>query len=211
MGYGFAYDPPPSVCAKGPRPGAKALRDGVKASFPVTDLGIFNCRPVRVKGATVLSFHADGRAVDFGCKGEVNRLLCLALVANAETLGIQEVIGTGRRRWDSRSREWHHYAGDDPHDTHVHVALCTRAADTLTLATVKSVLGEHQEEDDMAQVPQAEWDNAKTAIRLMHESLGRVEAMVAAGKGVSAADIAAAIPAELAEQVADELAERLKA
>jgi len=154
MGYGLVYDGPPTRCAKGPRPGTKALEKGVMERFGCGTQGIFNCRPIRTKGSTVLSFHADGRAWDAKCSGELNRRIADWLVANADELGVQEVICTGRRRWTSRTRTWAHYGGDDDHSTHVHVAQCIRAANSLTLATVRAIGGEgptppDQEDDDM--------------------------------------------------------------
>lgn len=113
---------------------------------------------------------------------------------------------------------WRPYSPNNPrrnkHIAHAHFAVGrgpdsepTQPYDDTTPWGIAALLG--GDEDDMAQVDQAEWDELQTRVRLSHESLARVEAMVAAGKGVSAADIANAIPKDLAEQVAQELAERL--
>lgn len=153
MTFGYVYDGPPAKCAKGPRPGTKALRDGVMERFGCGDDGIFNCRPTRNKGSKTLSFHADGRAWDARCTDDLNRRIAAWLVEWADVLGIQEVISY-RRRWDSKTRLWRVYTGDDPHTGHVHAAQCIRAANSLTLATVRAI--EHgapgpipPEEDDM--------------------------------------------------------------
>lgn len=150
--YGFAYDGPPTKCSGGARLGTRALRDGVIERFGCGDLGIYNCRTVRVSGSSTKSFHADGRAWDAGCTGDLNRRIAQWLVDNANELGVQEVISY-RRRWDARTRRWDVYQGDDDHTTHVHVAQCIRAANDLTLATVRSIdggaPGPIDQEDDM--------------------------------------------------------------
>lgn len=138
MGYGFVYDGPPTRCAKGPRPGTKALSVGVMERFGCGTDGIFNCRPTRNSGSTTLSFHADGRAWDAKSTGELNRRIAAWLVQWADELGVQEVISY-RRRWDARTRQWRVYNGDDPHTGHVHVSQCIRAANSLTLATVRAI------------------------------------------------------------------------
>ncbi len=138
MGYGYAYNGPPTKCSKGPRSGTIALRDGVMERFGCGDDGIFNCRPIRVAGAKVLSFHADGRAWDAHATGEQNRRIASWLVQHANELGVQEVISY-RRRWDARTREWRVYNGDDPHTGHVHTSQCSLAASTLTIETVRAI------------------------------------------------------------------------
>lgn len=156
MGYSYAYDGPPSKCAKGSRPGTKALRAGVIERFGCGDDGIFNCRPTRNRGSTTLSFHADGRAWDAHGTGELNKRIAAWLVDHADELGVQEVISY-RRRWDARTRKWSVYTGDDPHEQHVHVAQCIRAANTLTLTQVRAIQDgapgplptPHQEDDTM--------------------------------------------------------------
>lgn len=156
MSYGYAYDGPPTKCAKGPRPGTKALEAGVMERFGCGTDGIFNCRPIRTAGSTTLSFHADGRAWDAKCTRDLNRRIAAWLVQWADELGIQEVISY-RRRWDARTKTWRVYNGDDPHTGHVHVSQCTRAANGLTLATIRAIEdgapgpipGPHQEDDDM--------------------------------------------------------------
>ncbi len=137
MGYGYAYDGPPTKCLGRARKGTKALRAGVIEAFPhVGDQGIYNCRDVR--GGGTLSFHADGRAWDAKCAGQLNADVAAFLVEHADALGIQEVISR-RRRWDSRTRKWVDYHGVDDHTTHVHVSQCIAAANALTIDDVRAV------------------------------------------------------------------------
>lgn len=152
--YGYAYDGPPTKCHTGPRSGTVALRNGVMERFPgVKDLGIFNCRYTRTKNSKTYSFHADGRAWDAGCSGDLADEVADFLVAHADVLGVQEVI-RNRKRWDSRTRKWATYQGSDPHTDHVHVSQCIAAADGLKKSTVLAPAGTpqpdlYQEEDPM--------------------------------------------------------------
>lgn len=139
MSYGYQYDGPPTKCHGGPRPGAVALAAGFMERFRCGTDGIYNCRPIRVHGATTLSFHADGRAWDAHAAGGLNTEIATSAVDWAPDLGIQEVISRGRR-WTSQDRIWHGYHGDDPHEQHVHIALCSAAAEGLTLAAVHLVV-----------------------------------------------------------------------
>lgn len=191
MGYGYAYDEPPTVCTKGPRPGTTALRDGVMERFGCGDDGIFNCRKTRNKGSTTLSFHADGRAWDAKCTGALNRRIAAWFVQWAEVLGIQEVISY-RRRWDARTREWRDYTGDDPHEGHVHVAQCKRAANGLTLATVRAIEdgapGPINQEDEMTpeqwaflQAMNKKLDEIQGTQKKQNDRLVALEAAVKAG------------------------------
>lgn len=147
MGYGYDYDGPPTKCSGGPRAGTIALRDGTMERFGCGDQGIFNCRTVRVAGDDTLSFHADGRAWDAECSGDLNAEIAKWLVVNADALGVQEVISQ-HERWTSQDRKWHPYHGDDPHTGHVHVSQCKAASLSLTLAVVRAIdsIGE---DDDM--------------------------------------------------------------
>lgn len=130
MGFGYQYDPAGTVCTGGPMPGTVALAELCRARWPeLTDLGIYNCRAVR--GGSSLSLHGEGRAADLGTPSpqatEQGHECAAWLVANAEALGVQEVIWH-RRRWASNTRAWRSYGGLDPHTSHVHVGLCRAAA-----------------------------------------------------------------------------------
>lgn len=226
MGFGFVYDGPPSKCAKGARPGTKALRDGTMHLFPgVTDLGIFNCRPTRNSGSSTLSFHADGRAWDPGCSGDLNEQVFQFFIAHADDLGIQEAISK-RRRWDSRTREIKHYGGDDPHTEHVHVSQCIRAANSLTVATVLG-LGASQEDDLDPERLKTFDQMAYAVLQLLLPATGRIELAVSDDTPLDPAKVAelviagldpkaiasavvSAMPKDQAAKVADELAKRLK-
>lgn len=142
MAYSFPrYDRAVAPCAKGPRPGAIALRDETMRLFPgVTNLGIYNCRTVA--GTSSLSTHAAGRAWDAGIPAALKPrgdALAAALVAAAPALGVQEVVWY-RRRWTSTTGAWRAYGGVSPHTDHVHVALNADAGERLTPAAVRAAL-----------------------------------------------------------------------
>lgn len=183
MGYNFAYDGPPSRCYGKARPGIIALRDGVRKRFGCGDMGTYVCRGNT--GAAGLSMHADGRAWDAAARGELNRRIFDFFVKNAETLGVQAVIGTPRRKWNSRTRQIGHYGGPHPHDDHVHVELCIAAANTLTLATVLAVgAPPASEEDDMLVIL------APGAASLLHAGkLVHIETTAAIPKGIPQWDL----------------------
>ena len=135
-----------SDCSGGPAPGARALLAYWLEQTPdeATSMGIYNCRPVR--GATSLSIHACGRAVDMGVPVSVagHRMMMQflnKLGPHAEGLGIQLIIfsrlsGSARNPWPTQ------YNGVHPHFDHAHVELNERAARDLTLATLRDRVGD---------------------------------------------------------------------
>ena len=132
----LGYDPPGTSCSGGPTTGILALRATAMARWPaLTDMGTYVCR--KVVGGTGLSLHAEGRAWDAGTPGaegvEAGHALAAWAVANADQLGVQEVIWQ-RRSWSSRAPFWKPYGGDgrDPHTGHVHIGLTRAAAAGLT-------------------------------------------------------------------------------
>lgn len=139
MGYGYAYDPTGTKCSGGPMPGALALRDySLTKWHALHDVGIYNCRPVR--GGSSLSTHGEGRGWDAGvplAHAPVGLEVADWHVAMAERIGVQEVIWD-HHRWDSSRRRWLDYHGEDPHETHVHIALCRAAAAQLTVAAIRA-------------------------------------------------------------------------
>jgi hypothetical protein len=123
-----------------------ALRATAMARWPaLTDAGIYNCR--KVVGGTGLSLHAEGRAWDAGTPGaegiEAGHALAAWAVANAEQLGVQEVIWQ-RRIWTSAVPVWRPYLGDgrDPHTSHVHIGLTRAGAAGLTAMPDAGVPGD---------------------------------------------------------------------
>lgn len=148
MGYGFQYDRTGTKCSGRGQTGTAALVKGCLERWPaLTNLGVYNCRPVR--GGTSLSLHGEGRAGDLGSTDKaLHDEVFAALIAAAEDLGIQEVI-SWERRWDSISRQVKPYDGKSLHKDHVHVGQCWAAAKSVTTQQVRAALA-GEEEDDMA-------------------------------------------------------------
>ena len=136
---------PASACTGSASPGARALMDWFLDTYPAgRNDGIYNCRPMR--GGTLFSIHAEGRAVDLGTPltggpPAWGTDLARQLVDNSAELGVQCVIWD-RRIWSgARPAEgWRPYGGVDPHDTHLHVELTRAAGRDLTVATISDVL-----------------------------------------------------------------------
>jgi len=133
-------------CTTGPQTGAKALMAWVLGAFGpkgATNLGIFNCRPIRGTNNTT-SLHGEGRACDFGFPvgdpdGDVLQQL---LLDHSEELGIQCIIYERHiwsgAHWDEGLRP---YGGTNPHIDHLHVELSWNAARSLTAEMIEAVLG----------------------------------------------------------------------
>lgn len=194
MTYGYRYDPPGGKCSGGPTPGALNLRFVVMDEIAgVGDSGIYNCRNTRT--GSNLSLHGVGRAWDArtvsaaGPNLALNAALAEFFVAAAEDLGIQRVIAWGRRsdgtigprEWDSRvgERFWERYSGP-LHQSHNHVELCALAAQKLTRDEVRAAIRKHWKgptngkEEDMAQVPQNEWDELKTDVAEIKTQIAQI-------------------------------------
>lgn len=133
-------------CTGSARQGAKALMRYVLDTHSLSaNWGIYNCRNAR--GTSYTSPHGEGRAIDVGFpldggKGSatgynfVNQLLN----SGPSKLGIQAII-YDRKIWSAKSPAGRPYTGVHPHYDHVHVEMTRHAANTLTLATVRKVLG----------------------------------------------------------------------
>lgn len=135
---------PASACTGSATPGARALMDWFLDTYPGRNDGIYNCRPMR--GGTLFSIHAEGRAVDLGTPltggpPAWGTALAQQLVDNSAEIGVQCVIWD-RRIWSgARPAEgWRVYGGVDPHDTHLHVELTRAAGLALTAALISDVL-----------------------------------------------------------------------
>lgn len=145
MAYSFAKWYPAESCTGKARDGAKALMsfilDNEKSA---KNWGIYNCRNVR--GGSSYSPHAEGRAVDIGMpmssgKGsDVGHRLVQMLGKAGKDLGIQAII-YDRTIWSARSPDGRPYTGANPHYDHVHVEMTRHAANKVTRATVRSVMG----------------------------------------------------------------------
>jgi len=133
-------------CTDGPQVGAKALMSWVLGAFGpkgATNLGIYNCRPIRGTNNTT-SLHGEGRACDFGFPvgdpdGDVLQQL---LLDHSEELGIQCIIYE-REIWSGAHWDegWRPYGGTNPHTDHLHVELSWYAARSLTAEHIESILG----------------------------------------------------------------------
>lgn len=227
MGYGFRYDSTGTKCSGGPRPGAIVVGKWSKAHWGLPLIGIYNCRPSR--SGTSLSTHGEGRGIDAHvhtraseapptpAEKAVGDAIWAFYIAHAETVGVQAVIWLDQR-WDARTRQVKHYSGPF-HGNHVHIELCRPAAEALTPAVLDGL----DEEDDMAasgeeilSILKGPYTEALTEIRVNLRKIlgtdfideGAITAEVLSGLNPEA--IAAAIPAGLAKQVADELAKRLR-
>jgi hypothetical protein len=133
-------------CTGSARPGARALMAYVLQAFPrATNLGIYNCRNAR--GTTTFSPHAEGRAIDVGFPLTSNgrgsshgyALVNALLKAGPSRLGIQAII-YDRKIWSAKTPGGRPYTGVHPHYDHVHVEMTRKAANEVTLATVRAVL-----------------------------------------------------------------------
>ena len=127
-------------CADGPRSGALAFRDAVRATWPgLTDLGVYNCR--RARGGSALSAHADGRAVDFGlpagCGNGEGQAIASELVARSAAYGITRVLVCELEwqvgeSWSTPSESLQHLHDGTTGPAHIHVELSQQAADEMT-------------------------------------------------------------------------------
>lgn len=136
-------------CSAGPTPGSRAVMAYWLESFDgiASSMGIYNCRPVRESSS--LSMHACGRADDLGVPVSVagHRVaveFLTRLAPHAKSLGIQLLIfsrqsGSARHPWPTR------YGGVHPHYDHIHLELNRRAAERLTLATLRARVGDFRD------------------------------------------------------------------
>jgi hypothetical protein len=139
--------------------GAKALAAYLEDRFPYQfSLGICNCRDVR--GGTSWSHHAECRAYDCGIptnsgayRPELGDPIIELLGPHGKRLGLDHVI-LNRVIYSAKSPDGRPYTGVHPHYNHAHIGLHTIAADSLTYATLVSVLGTPTNggDDDVEQV-----------------------------------------------------------
>jgi len=134
-------------CARGPQPGAVALRNFMLGRYPeARDGGIYNCRSVR--GSSVPSIHGEGRAWDMMLPVVAGRghprghEAVRELGAHGRRLGIQTII-FDRTIWSARSPSGRPYTGVHPHYDHLHIELTREAGRTLTGPQIAVVLGGH--------------------------------------------------------------------
>lgn len=137
-----------TACTGSPRPGARALLAWALETYRgrgAHSLGIYNCRTV--VGGSTTSTHGEGRAVDLGLplgpdgKGTpLGRSIVAQIGAHGARLGVQAIV-YDRTVWSSVSPSGRRYDGAHPHYDHLHIELTRQAADRLTLATFRHVLG----------------------------------------------------------------------
>lgn len=146
-------------------PGTAAFRKVVGEHFGYARTEVVRDRS---RCAGQKSEHCECGAIDFFTTDfKKGRTLFDWCVAHAEELGIQSVIfyrrvvGFG----DARERQ---YTGPSPHTDHVHVGLNRSARRSLTVAQVL----EHIEGvEDLANVPQKEWDQMKKDVAAVKKAL----------------------------------------
>lgn len=134
-------------CVGGARPGARALMayylESVDTGY---NLGIYNCRPIR--GSTSLSVHSEGRAIDAGIPTDNHGPMyewLEALGPHAGKLGLCYVI-FDRRKYRTADPCGTGYFGSNPHIDHAHIELTRTAAEKLTLATLRAVVGDFRDD-----------------------------------------------------------------
>lgn len=166
-----------SACSGSATAGARALMAyWLEVSAPTgTNLGIYACRPIA--GSSALSIHACGRAVDLGVPvvpgGHPAAWALLRRVADsgrARALGFQGFIWA-RTAWYATEPAGRPYQGVHPHWDHIHAELTPAAGASLTLATLRAVLGteplegappvtDHQHTPDPSDLPRGIFDGS---------------------------------------------------
>lgn len=131
-------------CTAGPASGAVALRDWMRANYPMGwSGGIFNCRTVR--GSQQPSIHGEGRALDWmlpvvnGRGHPAGHDAVQRLGKHGKSLGIQTII-FDRTIWSGRSPNGRPYTGVHPHFDHLHIELAKDAGRTLTVNKLNALL-----------------------------------------------------------------------
>lgn len=153
------YEPARS-CTGSATPGCRALMAWFLSAYGqlgAVNSGIYNCRDI--VGGSGFSLHAEGRACDLGIRphsADWGSVLATQLWNNSAELGIQLIIWNRRYASGAKSDQgWLPYSGQSPHIDHIHAELSWHAARTLTVERIEQILGE---QDDMAEVPQWQWD-----------------------------------------------------
>lgn len=141
----------PTQCSGGATKGAKALLAHFLESVPSgRNLGIYNCRTVR--GSSLLSTHAEGRAVDPGVPMTLEGRRAMdwyltQLAPHAGRIGLCYVIWY-RTVYNTGNPCGRPYGGSNPHIDHAHIELTRLAARNLTLTTLRTVVGDFRDPDN---------------------------------------------------------------
>lgn len=136
----------------GCRPGAVVLGNAIVAISGGV-LPRFSCYSDRaVKNSNAPSTHREGRALDIGANAgdTVTRALvdkiCAVLVANAPTLGVQQIIWN-KRIWRCNG-SWQPYdCAAGCHEDHFHVELTRTMAENLSAAEVNRAFDAARDKD----------------------------------------------------------------
>jgi hypothetical protein len=139
---GASYGLPAGKC----QPGTTVLYGTCVAYHPsFHGLGCYNDRTIRGQ-SLVPSLHRDGRAFDCGIvEGDEVSIaamdeLCEKLIANHETLGVQQIIFDGRY-WRVGNSDWLPFKGSSgPHRDHAHIELTIEKSQSLDIITATTAL-----------------------------------------------------------------------
>jgi len=106
VSYQRAYSSPDETSFAGASPNLQQLAYYAKATWSMTNLGIFNKRPVR--GGTAWSSHAYGAALDLGYtkQDHVESVVIPWLIDNAAKLGIQRIHHYRRQKYWEAGKGW---------------------------------------------------------------------------------------------------------
>lgn len=131
------------TCTGSARPGVRSLMAVYLALYAAaggTNLGIYNCRPIRGTNNTT-SLHGEGRAGDHGHPVGATFIDTWTrfLIEMSAELGVQCVINK-RRIWSSSYPDgWRAYGGTVPHTDHAHTEQTPDSANSLTEARIWEV------------------------------------------------------------------------
>ena len=106
VSYQRAYESPDATPFNAASPNLQALATYAKTTWAMTNLGIYNRRPIR--GGTAWSSHAYGAAVDlrYVKQDQLEAVIIPWLIDNHETLGIQRIHHYRRQKYWEAGKGW---------------------------------------------------------------------------------------------------------
>lgn len=170
------YDAPNGSYTSTIPSGTKAFRKVIAGFF-----GYSRTEVIRDKSRCnqTRSEHCECRGIDcFTTVTAKGRKLFDWCVKVADPLGVEAVIFQHRQIGFGNPNERHRAKAD--HMDHVHIGLNRWAAKNLTEEMVRALLP--GQEDDMAQVPQAEWNQLKEDVIEIGKKVGKIESAVYIGQ-----------------------------